>query len=99
MSEYADSFCPDCGGFINDYGFCEDCGFDFEEHLTGTERDWPKSWGGAMLRAAQKGQKSDRSKKTTDSDAGNGSSKQSTERPKGGESDGWLDLYRENQQP
>ena len=33
-NEYADASCPDCGcTTINDFGFCEDCGFDYEQFL------------------------------------------------------------------
>lgn len=84
--------CPDCDGQVNDFGFCEDCGLDYEDFLSETEKDWPKSWGGALLRAAKKGKKNE-------SSAGDGSSKDSTKGSEGGEPDGWLDIYRENQQP
>jgi hypothetical protein len=40
MNEYEDAVCPECNGTINDFGFCEDCNFDYEEHLNKTEKDW-----------------------------------------------------------
>ena len=32
--------CPDCDGQINDFGFCEDCGLDYEDFLKETENEW-----------------------------------------------------------
>lgn len=42
-NEYEDGSCPECDGSINDFGFCEDCSFDYEENLLKTEGDWPKT--------------------------------------------------------
>ena len=37
---YCDAVCPECEGEINYFGFCTDCGFDFEEYLTATDEMW-----------------------------------------------------------
>jgi len=30
-NEYEDTECPECGDGINTWGFCGDCGFDWEQ--------------------------------------------------------------------
>jgi len=39
--EYEGASCPDCKiGNINGFGFCDDCGCDFEEFMEQTDNLW-----------------------------------------------------------